>query len=290
MSEHHATAPARADDPRFVADVAWLAQAEPLIEAGHWQAQGLVGATCQGWQTPTDRNPLSYGTSSHRLGHHFERVHERLLRAQPGVAILAMNLPIKAHGLTLGELDCLWLNANHEVIHREVAVKYYLAYRESDASHDWVGPGKVDRLDKKLARVALHQARLPALAMEKGAWPTHLPVPVHSEVLMMGALFRHLHHQAWPQAMNPRAEGGFWCTASEFVRTAKNAAVWVCLPKPWWLCPSHRVGAPHTPADVAAFAAAAPVLVAHIDPDADGVCRGRGFVVPDAWPLGAIAM
>lgn len=267
-----------------MADVAWLARAAPLIKPAYWESQGLVAGTCEGWLVPRQAEPRSYGTSSPRLGHHFERVHERLLRAQPGVAVVAMNLPVEAMGVTLGELDCLWSNANQDVIHREVAVKYYLAFRESDATANWVGPGKLDRLDKKLERFTQHQARLPALASAQNAWPLDLPLPVRSEVLMMGALFRHLHHKAWPHVMNPAAEGGFWCTQSEFVQLAGTAATWVCLRKPWWLCPQHRVGLPKNATDVATQADTEPVLVGHVDVDFSGALAGRGFVVPDAWP------
>ncbi len=250
-------------------------------------------ATCEGWRLPgvadlfaDAAGVVPWWQKKNRLGHHFEHIHARLLAAQAGVVIHALNVSLQGTQQTLGEVDCLYSNADGEVIHREIAIKYFLGFHESPEARNWIGTTKVDRLDLKVQRMALHQTQVATLAQQQGVWPASLPFPTRREVLMLGAFFRHTNHAAWPTLMGKTAEGGFWCSTEEFVRLAGATSVWACLQKPWWLSPQHRLSAPQMSAlQVAADVDAQqhPLLVAALDPSTEKPINGRGFVVPRGW-------
>ena len=277
---------------RIELDAAWVLTAPALVNPLYWQTVSVTAASCEGWRLPgTDE--LFAGSEidawwrhKNRLGHHFEFVHSVLLRAQPGVSVHALNLSLQGGKQTLGEIDCLYSNANGEVIHREVAVKYFLGFAESEELANWVGTSKTDRLDLKLRRLAEHQVKLADVALQHGAWPTALPLPVRREVLMFGAFFKHPNHAAWPSVMADKAEGGFWCTTEEFVRLVPENSTWACLHKPWWLTPEHRwTAARMTAAQVGADVERHhhPLLVGGLYASDDLPLQGRGFVVPRGW-------
>lgn len=290
------TAPTPPDETelrrRIEVDAAWVITAPALVQPSFWQGAGVEAAGCQGWRLPSASELFAqaelnaWWRHKNRLGHHFEFVHSALLRAQPGVVVHALNLSLQGAKQTLGEIDCLYSNAQGEVIHREVAVKYFLGFAESDQLANWVGTSKTDRLDLKLKRLAEHQAKLADLALQQQAWPSALPFPVRREVLMLGAFFKHPTHSAWPAVMAKSAEGGFWCTTEQFIRLVPEDSSWACLHKPWWLDPKHRWSAPRmTAVQVAADVQAHrhPLLIADVRLPAGLPLQGRGFVVPDGW-------
>lgn len=276
---------------RIEFDLKWTVTAGALVVADCWQQEGLQAGTCAGWRVPSPEEVFSssvenpWWLSKLRLGHYFEQVHASLLRAQPGMVIAALNYPLQAPGQTLGELDCLYRTAAGDVVHREVAVKYFLANKDSGDACDWVGTSKVDRLDLKLLRLARHQAQLSHLAQQQKMWPASLPLPVRREVLMLGAFFRHPSYTAWPDVVGPHAERGFWCHSDEFVQEG-GKYMWTCLHKPWWLSVEHRTLAPALTAHEIASSVEQEhraLLVVSATGDEHPALRGRGFVVPRGW-------
>lgn len=276
---------------RIELDLKWTVTAGALVVADYWQQQGVQAAACAGWRVPpvdelfpfNDPNP--WWLAKLRLGHYFEQVHASLLRAQPGVVIHALNYPLQTAGQTLGELDCLYRTAAGDAVHREVAVKYFLARKDSGDACDWVGTSKVDRLDLKLRKLANHQAQLSILAHRQNAWPSSLPLPDRREVLLLGAFFRHPSFIAWPDVVGPHAERGFWCDSDEFAEQGQRQT-WKCLHKPWWLSLEHRAQAPAFSApEIATIVAQAhrALLVVSATTDDHPTLSGRGFVVPRGW-------
>jgi len=273
---------------RVMADVAWVQSAPSLIDASFWQAGGVRAATCAGWIKPGVEQVFSpngdpWWRRHLRLGHHFEKVHAALLAVQPGFVVHALNLPLQGAGETLGEIDCLYGDSSGRVIHREVAVKYYLSRRDSQDACDWIGTGKVDRLDLKLQRMLSHQTQLSLLAEKLQRWPIDLPFPSEREVFITGAFFRNPSHHHWPACMADNAERGFWCTTAQFRENDSPAAAWVILDKPWWLSPTHIARTPVTGLEAIAErieTTREPLLVASLDNRSPG---SRGFVVPNDW-------
>ncbi len=215
-----------------------------------------------------------------QVGRRFERVHLAGLEACDEVEMLAANRPLRAQGRTLGELDTLF-RWRDEVVHREVAVKFYLAVGSEDEPAAWIGPGRRDRLDRKLDRLSDHQLALPERARRAAAWPEDLPFPDRSEVLLTGMLFAPPGASRVPRGAAPTVTTGTWWYASDFARRCGGQG-WAEVVKPWWLSPQHVLDLPLEPgAAIAArvSADARPRLVGQ----AQGTTIARAFVVPDGW-------
>lgn len=211
-----------------------------------------------------------------QVGRWFERVHLAGLATMPGVEILAANRALRGHGRTLGELDVLY-RVGDRVVHREVAVKFYLARQPGNDPALWVGPGKKDRLDLKLERLATHQSKVATLARDRDAWPEDLPFPDVTEVLLLGSLFCSPAAPCLPEGIDPRVDRGWWYSASEFGERFKDGS-WCILEKPWWLSPEHARLAPMTTAQAIAQDLTRPRFVGRVCAEVE-----RAFVVPDGW-------
>lgn len=270
-------------------DAEWMLAAAPLVTDEIWKSVGARGATCSRWQLPSQTPPstLQHVTARLPLGHHFERVHAWVLGSQTCVEPVAFNVAVRSHEsgvpTTMGEIDCLYRSREGEgIVHREVAVKYYLGREDAERPDAWWGPGKRDRLDLKLERLLRHQAVLPILARKAAAWPPELPYPDRDEVLLRGSFFKHPSHGHWPEVIHAEAERGFWCTAREWLETSARFEHWLVLPKLAWLA---GVPARPLPLQTAQGIAAEvertqqPVMVK------PGFASGgpRGFIVPQSW-------
>lgn len=257
---------------RLHLDLAWLAGATPLMSDAYWARRGTRGASLAGLGDGRgqDAEPIR------QVGRWFERVHLAALRTTPGVEVLAANEPLRGGGRTLGELDVLY---RHEglVVHREIAVKYYLAARPGSEDSAWIGPGKRDRLDIKLERLATHQVTVAQQARAVGAWPEALPFPDETEVLLLGSFFSPADATRVPQGAHADAEHGHWYFASEFAERFGDAP-WCSLEKPWWLSPEHARQRPMRSALEVAADLRRPCFVGRVS---NGV--ERAFVVPDGW-------
>lgn len=267
-----------------------MINAPPLVDAGYWEERGLAEATCRGWTLPPPTSWEAWhegkapGGRVLPLGHRFEALHARVMQAQPDLEVLALNLVLAAAGVTLGEVDCLYVDAQGTPTHRELAVKYYLGVANSAAPDTWVGPGLVDRLDVKLTRLTEHQLNVAARAARAQVWPAWLPNPQRREIFLRGAFFSHPEHVAWPHVIHAAADRGFWCRSHELAGMAPADAPWAVLHKPWWLDPRHAEVAPclETRALVAwVEAQGRPLFVGHLV-GLEGLAA-RGFVVPRNW-------
>lgn len=260
-------------------DLAWLAGAEPLMSNAYWAARGTRSASIE---VGAVEELVEEGVRpNRRLGRWFERVHLAALQSAPGIEILSANTTLRAPksmgGRTLGELDVLY-RQDGRVVHREVAVKYYLAAKPGSQPSAWVGPGKRDGLQRKVERLATHQTTVAHQAREAGAWPEDLPFPDDTEVLLLGALFSPADDPRLPVGANPNADHGRWYYASDFAERFEHRP-WRRLDKPWWLSPEHARGQATSPATQLAGSLDQPLFVARVsDDDVE-----RAFVVPDGW-------
>jgi hypothetical protein len=270
---------------RFSADLSWLGGASALMDADFWAAAGFRRATapvapdpalaqvCALLDDMVERGPNA------KVGRHFEALHDLALGCVEGVELLATQRPLRTQGQTLGELDALYRLAG-EVIHREIAVKYYLGVEDSTDHGSWWGPSRRDRLDLKLARMTRHQLRLPQLAQH--CWPEALPPPQRSEALMLGVFFRRPGQTTLPQGADPSVECGIWCEHSDFDALNEPDDAWARLHKPWWLSPEQARFAPAwTPQAARQHLEdlTHPVLLSRTR---SGVVQ-RVFVLPDGW-------
>lgn len=97
-----------------------------------------------------------------RLGKWIERFVVHQLQHEKDVQILAENIQILENKLTLGELDCLFIQGNTPV-HLEISYKFYLydaTVGQTPLAH-WIGPNRRDALVQKLTK--LKEKQLPLL-------------------------------------------------------------------------------------------------------------------------------
>lgn len=244
----------------------------------YWRERGTRAASMKFEQraiaTADDQEP------HRKVGRWFEQVHLAALQ-NVDVEILAANQVLRGDGRTIGELDVLYRDhKDGRVVHREIAVKYYLAAKPGRDPALWYGPGKRDRMDLKLERLAAHQSRVATKARDVDAWPSELPFPDDTEVLLLGALFSPPDDVRLPEGANPDADQGRWYYASDFAARFGDEA-WCVLHKPWWLSPAHARAGEKAAAAEMAEELRRPVFVGRAL--GGGEMVERAFVVPDGW-------
>ena len=101
-----------------------------------------------------------------RLGKLIEHFVFHELSEYKSLEILASNIQLIEHKLTIGEIDCL-LKFLNEYIHLEIIYKFYLYDNSINTSEidKWIGPNRNDSLSKKINKLITKQ--LPILQHKK---------------------------------------------------------------------------------------------------------------------------
>ena len=278
--------------------LAWLCQAPQLLksplsfEPGRYLS-GDAFNLLQAW----DRNPETAParlreTPPRRLGFYFERLYQVLLEDLLGWNILLQNQQIQSQGRTVGELDFVVHNRSEDRIeHHEIAIKYYLGFREAGGNALWYGPNSKDRLDLKTNQMLNRQSqrtRLPeaqALLTEAG-----IVGPVTPRIFMPGYLFYPVETSVVvPDTVPANHLRGHWRYLSQV--SSADTGNWVVLNKPHWIGPWRQPEPPVASQVAAALEAIrvhnVPLLFAKLEQNsASGLWQetDRLFVVPDSWP------
>lgn len=290
-----------------VRHLAWLCHAPQLIQhASVFEpAKYLPGnylAMLQAWDKhPTTGPAVLNSTPHYRLGYYVESLYACLITDLLGWTILAKNLPIRAGGTTLGELDFLLHNPHTNAVeHHEIAIKFYLGYAGSaELLPGWYGPNPDDRLDIKTARMLGPQTRRALLPETLDVLAQHgIQTPAISRVFMPGYLF----YPEMPVSTPVPAPGqvpadhlrGHWLYLDDIKVT--NTGSWVTLNKPHWLGPWIQSQAPDNTAVLQTLAhisdTQTPALFAilrHNNNSDVWTETERVFVVPTHWPRPASA-
>ena len=294
-----------------VRDLAWLLFSPDLLSTSHAgaplahpAATATERQTTLAWLAALDRDPAALHAQVHkpsltRLGFYAEALLEYFLTHGPHARLIAANIPLRAAGLTLGEVDFLLQDERGERLHWELAVKFYLHIGEGEGAATlahYVGPNLQDRFDLKHARLLNHQLGLSArdefasLGFE-GPW--------RAELFVKGRLF--YRDDDLGLASNPPAElaenhlRGWWKTASEW-QDSKTDGLFASLPRLGWMA-ERTLSAQEGEALVAQTAVlservetlSSPIMVARYERchfATGDIWRehSRGFIVPDEWP------
>ncbi|WP_193161651.1 DUF1853 family protein [Microbulbifer hainanensis] len=264
-------------------ELPWLPAAR-RVELSQYFSRGDIAARL----TPQLHDQLRAADqrgSASRLGVYFENLWAFALAHHPDYQLLYRNLPLRADGRTLGELDFVVRHLPSDTTeHWEIAVKFYL---QVDAKY-WVGPGLRDRLDIKLARMRDHQLpviRTPATSALLQQQGIHID---RQWTLMPGRLFRPLTAPSptLGDDINADCAGYWWATADQFLHHfAPRNLRWAVMSKRTWLAPRHGSLPDSQPcAGIAAQLRAenrrGPFCVAGVD---GGREQSRGFIVADDW-------
>lgn len=297
-----------------VRDLAWtLLSPPPLatvdgevprhpLRASTWAARP---GQLENWLHDLDRRPQALidglpAAHGNRLGRYYEQLWQYALQAAPDIRLLAANLTIRDHGHTLGELDLL-LEDDEGLQHIELAVKFYLGPSAADGrtAANWIGPGRLDRLDLKLERLLQHQLRLTGLPAAREPLERLSARTARASLWLGGYLF-----YPWPHACSAPAGAGERHLRGAWVRRgdwpawqALHPGCWQPLPRLSWLAPAACPAADCW--SVERFAAwlaelpadAAPRMLVQLAPDGAGDWQevARVFLVDDRWPQAALA-
>ena len=231
------------------------------------------------------------------LGKRFERYISFWLEHSEHWELIARNVQIKQSTYTVGEFDFLarYLPSD-EIVHFEVACKFYLASRHTKSAEAFVGPSGRDRLADKLTTLK----RQLSLADHPAARPELKKLNidrVHPLAIVKGFFFYHFTHlldYKAPHGAHPKHRAGWWAYAHEMNEVFASEAAWAILPKSDWLAESHfhftddhvisSRQMPHACAEhIAAHGRAVMVVQLLLD---DGVWNelSRGAIVTDRWP------
>ncbi|WP_323845400.1 DUF1853 family protein [Microbulbifer magnicolonia] len=224
-----------------------------------------------------------------RLGVYFENLWAFAFAQHPAYTLICRNLPLRAGGRTLGELDFVVQHLpSGATEHWEIAVKFYLQVQ----GEYWVGPSIRDRLDIKLARMREHQ--LP-LIRQPAAREILQQRDIHIDrqwALMPGRLFRPLgEEQAMLHAaINPETCRYWWAPLDEFhFHFRRQPLRWWHLPKRAWLADrgyraAHGDSVDSLVETLRDRGLERPLCVAAREADRDADREiSRGFIVPDDW-------
>lgn len=301
----------------LVRDLAWAVFSEDLIHANAIGSAAFPTEACRlaqltparaQWLLSLDRAPQALvdhlaSSRERRLGLYFESLWHFFLHCEPAAELLAHNLPVREGSRTLGEFDCLYrCRERGDIVHLELAVKFYLhtgagSGGSCDDRADWLGPGRHDRLDRKLDRLAEHQTRLASTPAARDLLGPRGLQPTHVETVVKGRLFRHPDQACLPpRGFNPACGLLFWYHADRLPATIAEqgeAARYSILRREHWLAPLRLTSrTQHLAFDEpeglqheleSRFTHnATPLLVASLD--ARGDEQRRFFVSPPGWP------
>lgn len=231
------------------------------------------------------------------LGKRFERYLHFWFEHSPFFELKAANVQVNGDQFTIGEFDFIVEDLEtSEVMHLEVACKFYLGVDNRRAQNRWVGPSGRDRLDMKtetlkrqlsLAEQPEGHATLNDLSIGK----------VTPRAFVKGYFFHHftrLMQFKIPHGGHPKHNAGWWAYEREVDRLFAGDGTWIILPKSDWLAAVHLDVSderllsarrmPHACRDYIAANGRA-VMVAQLDRVSGyWIEISRGCIVTNKWP------
>ncbi|MDC0088028.1 DUF1853 family protein [Akkermansiaceae bacterium] len=180
--------------------------------------------------------PLNF---SQKLGHLYEDALEHILRSHPDVTDLYCSIQVFADGgRTMGEFDYLF-RYRGEIIHLELAVKFYCAVRPIEGADQlrWYGPDARDHWDRKHQRMLSHQLEI---AQTKEGQDTIEKLfggrDSKTKHLIYGRLFDPINAKLSEAIdVSQTASRGMWIWRSELADHITAKEIWV-IPKCLWPC------------------------------------------------------
>lgn len=156
-----------------VRDLAWAISSPPLIAPvlpgciwprSKWYRQ--IYDESLPWLYLVDNDPstleaLLNEQKDRRLGKYFETLWLYWLQHNDRYQLVEKNLQVVIDGQTLGEIDFIVFdNKTRQMLHWEVAVKFYLGVADTRIMSNWYGPNCRDRLDIKVEHLIKRQSMI----------------------------------------------------------------------------------------------------------------------------------
>jgi len=145
------------------------------------------------------------------LGKYVEFLLEKHFEHATDIQLIQHNIQIQGNNSTIGEIDYL-LAIDEQVVHVELAIKFYLCYKNPQNPEHWIGPNAKDNLANKLAKND-HAFALTKTAPYKHLWKQQ---PTRWQWLIKGCWFFHPNQpKTLLKTANPNSEQGIWIYAKE---------------------------------------------------------------------------
>jgi hypothetical protein len=243
-------------------------------------------------------------TSHNRLGHYAECLFEYWAEKHPDVELLDKGVQIRdATGQTSGELDFL-LKINQQLVHLEMAVKFYLMADDKSELSSFVGPNPSDRFDLKYHKMVNQQSqwlqrdwKKEGLELETELSEELLNSDWQAAILLKGMIFIHWKKSQkgpdLPDEINEDCVKGEWCYPSEwdaYLKAQKSEQGWKPLHRLEWLSPARAGNESEILSgdEISSVIKRSkyPQMVAGLSTDEGGghlIEKTRVVVVPDDW-------
>lgn len=222
-----------------------------------------------------DQRPGSY-----RVGRYFEALVEYWLRHVRKLEIIAASMQLKDGKVTVGEIDFLYRDEEHALVHCEATVKFFLCVPGHSPS-EFPGPNANDNYEAKLTKLFDDQL---------GRSEQFVPEVEQRLGIMKGMLFYRKGDPtvAVPQRLSPAHQRGGWLRVNEL--DALSGEVFAIAPKPNWLAPqvdATLLSATELTNNLTAHFGATdhPMMISARSSTDSAIEVERIFVVDETWPM-----
>ncbi|MCI4670141.1 MAG: DUF1853 family protein [Bacteroidia bacterium] len=183
---------------------------------------------------PSPIQKLWQGKNHKRLGRYFEHLLFTFIKLNPNYRLIFSNKVIKVKKQSIGELDLVFQDLQSgEVIHMELAVKFYLGLGDTSRWENWYGPSLRDRLDFKMDKLLNKQIKFSNHPSLDEVWQKEKLRPTKRCVLLKGYLFYPTPKEVAPEFAFKGHNKSQWMEAEVF--SLDRDKVYKKIPKLRWL-------------------------------------------------------
>ena len=179
-----------------------------------------------------------------RLGQLVERLVGKLLRASSNFDVLHENVQVLDDRRTIGEIDFLLEEkTTHEIIHLELAYKFYLfdLSISKEPINNWIGPNRNDSLIEKLEKLKTKQFPLVHDERTQAQLPHLNLTNVRQELCLMVSLFVPFQYHGDLEPQYQHAIKGYYLNWGTF-KSLNHSGISYSIPnkKEWGIAPSEN--------------------------------------------------
>jgi hypothetical protein len=235
----------------IVRDLAWAVASPPLLMSSKnsctWYGyswykehyESSIDLFLQLDKDPAELESRLLKQKDRRLGKRFETLWAFWLEKSARFEIVVQNMPLRGGDKTLGELDFVVLDkTTGKYLHWEMAVKFYLGVGDTALHCNWHGPGKNDRLDKKVKHLKYKQSAMCEQPVVRDLL-NEMKIEVDDcGVILKGRLFypdKASRHLPLPVDASPDHLRSYWVSMQTFMNSYSDKAQFYPLIGQGWL-------------------------------------------------------
>ena len=225
---------------QLISDLNWIVKSESLIHRGLPEFEGdilnslqdLIDVTAyENWlnqlkSAPQELEAFFRIADQLILGKYLERLLKFFFSAYPSFELIHAGKQIFEEQTTIGELDFVIKDkVTNKVHHIEVAVKYYMGFKDVGKHDLWIGPNGMDTLQKKIRKLDKQLTLSRKLDFNVDL----------TQAFIIGYFFRHWKSRNWPYFYEEREGEGQWLYVDEMSSYFSTDKLYSIIPKYRWL-------------------------------------------------------